>query len=207
MDLVIFVIDRKTISSSEPGSVVISPSEDQWNNFGFRIRIDVFFTDPELPEGGLPLPAYFGFIGESGKETDVRVLKELLEAAPDGRLGSSQLPKFFTMLPDMRAYREIVSRLGPERAMKALVAMNDVVAADEGSPGSISLSDVKETRVFKHAFLRSSEAFFAWTNAGPRVMRRSIFSAQAPMKAPNSPIGSSRNIVIMATRKADRLCW
>lgn len=167
MDSVIFVVERETNSSLEPGSVVISPNEDKWNDFGFQIRVDVFFADANLSEHGLLLPGYFGFFGGSGNETDVRLLKKLLQAAPDGRLGSSQLPKFFMMLPDMRSYREIVSRLGPERAVRALVAMNDVVAADEGFPSSISLSDVKETREFKLAFLRSSEAFFAWTNAGP----------------------------------------
>ena len=40
-----------------------------------------------------------------------------------------------------------------------------------------------------------------------RLTRRSSFSAQAPINAPNSPIGSSRSMVVMATRKADPLCW
>ena len=35
------------------------------------------------------------------------------------------------------------------------------------------------------------------------VLRRSIRSAQAPRKAPNRPMGSSRSIVIMETRKAE----
>ena len=39
------------------------------------------------------------------------------------------------------------------------------------------------------------------------VVRRSIRSAIAPRKAPNSPIGSSRSIVIMATMKAEPVCW
>jgi energy-coupling factor transporter ATP-binding protein EcfA2 len=167
MNSVIFALNLETISVPESGTIVISPGEDQWNDFGFRIRIDICFTDAELPGRRLLLSGYLGFIGEPDKEPDVRLLRRLLEAAPDGRLGSSQFPKFFTMLPDMRAYREIVSHLGPERATKALLAINDVVAADEGSPASISLSAVKEARVFKHAFLRSSEAYFAWTNAGP----------------------------------------
>ena len=39
------------------------------------------------------------------------------------------------------------------------------------------------------------------------VVRRSIRSAIAPRNAPNSPIGSSRSIVIMATMKAEPVCW
>ena len=39
------------------------------------------------------------------------------------------------------------------------------------------------------------------------VVRRSMRSAIAPMKAPNRPIGSSRSMVIMATMKAEPVCW
>jgi hypothetical protein len=38
------------------------------------------------------------------------------------------------------------------------------------------------------------------------VVRRSIRSAMAPRNAPNSPIGSSRSIVIMATMNGDPVC-
>ena len=40
-----------------------------------------------------------------------------------------------------------------------------------------------------------------------RVVRRSIRSSAAPNQAPNRPIGSSRSIVIIATRNADPVCW
>ena len=39
------------------------------------------------------------------------------------------------------------------------------------------------------------------------VVRRSVRSAIAPRKAPNSPIGSSRSIVIIATMNADSVSW
>ena len=39
------------------------------------------------------------------------------------------------------------------------------------------------------------------------VSRRSNRSAKAPRKAPNRPIGSRRSMVIMATMKAEPVCW
>lgn len=167
MESVIFVLDPDANFALEPGTIVISPSKDQWNDFGFRIRIDIVVSHLNRPDDRLRLPGFFGFIGGTDDNGDVRLLTNLLEKAPENRLAASQLPKFFTMLPDMRAYREIVSSLGSEEAAETLAAVNDLVAADEGLAGSTSLRDAKETQVFKHAFLRSSEAFFAWMNAGP----------------------------------------
>jgi energy-coupling factor transporter ATP-binding protein EcfA2 len=90
-----------------------------------------------------------------------------LERAPGGRLPADQVPKFFTMLPDMLAYRKIVSFFGVGVAREMLVTMNDVVAADAGLPGTSSLREAKKLPVFQQAFLRQSESFFAWANAGP----------------------------------------
>ncbi len=39
------------------------------------------------------------------------------------------------------------------------------------------------------------------------VVRRSMRSSAAPNQAPNRPIGNSRSMVIIATRKAEPVCW
>jgi energy-coupling factor transporter ATP-binding protein EcfA2 len=167
MTSILFVLDSEVISALEPGTIAISPSKDSWNDFGFRIRVDIAFCIRPGTGGQLLVSGFFGFVQSADREYDVRLLEKLLKGAPDNRLLVSDIPKFFTMLPDMRTYREVVSFLGPKEAADALVAINDVVAADEGLVGSTSLRAAKETAVFKQAFLRSSEAFFAWANAGP----------------------------------------
>lgn len=167
MITVIFALDHTTVPLSERETVIISPSKDDWNDFGFRIRVDIYIPNPDRVEERELLSGYFGFVGESEKGTDLRVLNDLLTNAAGNRLRSDNIPKFFTMLRDMREYREIVTLLGPELATNVLISINDMVAAEEGLPGSVSLNNAKNTRVFRHAFLRSSEAFYAWTNAGP----------------------------------------
>jgi len=167
MESVIFVLDPKTIFAPEPGAIVISPSIDSWNNFGFRIGVDILFYHNNGPNSRLRLAGFFGFSAGEDENSDVRLLTKLLTHAPNNRLSARQVPNSFTMLPDMSAYREIVSFLGPKEAAKALVQINDVVACDEGLPGSTSLRSAKESAVFKKAFLRSSESFFAWAHAGP----------------------------------------
>ena len=166
MDKVIFALDQEASSNVEPDTIVISPSRQSWNDFGFRIRVDITFVTQYSYDRVLNMPGFFGFIGESKNKTDVRLLEQLLDAAPGKRLEAKNLPAFFTMLPHMRAYRDIVGYLGPEAATKALISMNEVVATDEGMSSPGWFREAKESTVFKQAFLRSSEAFFAWANAG-----------------------------------------
>ncbi|RYD26997.1 MAG: AAA family ATPase, partial [Lysobacteraceae bacterium] len=127
---------------------------------------DIAFVTQFAPDRVLNLPGFFGFIGDSKSKSDVRLLEQLLDAAPENRLEAKELPAFFTMLPHMGAYRDIVAYLGPETGAKALIAMNEVVATDEGMTSPSWFRDAKESQVFKKGFLRSSEAFFAWANAG-----------------------------------------
>ncbi|WP_342152257.1 AAA family ATPase [Methylorubrum sp. SB2] len=165
MDQVIFAIDPRTVPLPDVTTVIISPGGEKWNDFGSQIQVNISVEDPNHPTRKFTLRGYFAFIG-SEREGDVRLLRRLLSSAPNGRLPSNQIPKFFTMLPDMSAYRQIVTILEPDLATRLLAKMNDVVAADEGFMGTVSLQDVRSTRAFNHAFLRSSEAYFAWTNAG-----------------------------------------
>jgi energy-coupling factor transporter ATP-binding protein EcfA2 len=166
MDSVIFALDANSVSRREPQAIVISPSQDQWNDFGYRIRVDIFLPDQSAPDRRLELPGFLGFLGKGREASDVRMLIDRLNESTDGWLIPDQLPTFFTMLPEIGAYREIVSRFGPKDATQLLVGMHDVVAAEETYPSPIWFRGVREAGVFKQAFMRSSEAFFAWTNAG-----------------------------------------
>lgn len=166
MDSVFFARDSSAVTES-PASVVISPSDDQWNDFGFRTRAHIHFADPAQPTRKLTLPCLLGFSSEKGKKSsDVRLLVETLENTSDGWLDARELSGFMTMLPEIGAYREIVSYFGPQAATKLLLSAHDMVAEEERIARSPWFREARDTAVFKQAFLRSSEAFFAWSNAG-----------------------------------------
>lgn len=167
MNSVIFALDPSTVPPSKSTTIIISPDELDWNDFTFRTRTAIRLIHSDEQDGvPISLVGFFAFVGHE-KEADVRMLRKLLENAPEGQLPADKLPKFFTMLPDLSSYRKIVSFFGPMVARQMLVAINDVVASDEGSPGSSSLREAKRLPVFQLAFLRTAESFFAWTNAGP----------------------------------------
>jgi hypothetical protein len=85
------------------------------------------------------------------------------EAAGD-TISADDMPDYFTILPDMQAYRRIISALGPHEPSRALRALKDMVEAGAGATLGW-LREAKGSKVFSRGFLRQSETYFAWKNA------------------------------------------
>ncbi|MBA4013253.1 MAG: AAA family ATPase [Phenylobacterium sp.] len=156
-----------------PGDIVISPSRDRWNDFGFRIHVDiVVHARQSIGISSVHLDGYLGFIypdsdaNDSIPDADTRLIARVLDAFPDPSAPADQFPQFFTMLPDMAAYRTLVGELGPEEAAAVLVAMHDMVEAEYATI-SRPWSEAEHLQTFQRGFLRSNEAYFALKNAGP----------------------------------------
>jgi ABC-type cobalamin/Fe3+-siderophores transport system ATPase subunit len=164
---VVFADSRRTIDQPQHGTIIVSPSKDSWNDFGFQVRVDLLIQPPHSHELGfdpLLLPGFFGFMENKRRALDVRALREKI--AESGPFEAEQLPSYFTMLPDMATYRKIGSTLGWDEARRALRALHDIVEAEE-SPGIPHwLRSATESQLFRKAFLRTTESFFAWKNAG-----------------------------------------
>ncbi|MGN6690085.1 MAG: AAA family ATPase [Sphingopyxis sp.] len=169
---VLFVRDIDKHSQRDPGLILVAPSKNSWNNFGFRILVDFLIYPREY--GDREMEAYthgfLGFAAPSLRHGDARELHQAFEDSGEGALPADKLPLFFTMLPNVNAYRELVARLGPREAMAALYALHDMVAADERPMSADFLRASKESEVFQRAFLRTSESYFAWKNAAPILL-------------------------------------
>lgn len=151
-----------------PGKIVIAPNLDSWNDFGLRTRVHVAVRPHEATNADIPIKveAFLGFLDGRHKSSDARQLLELVTT----RRGEVQLAsgayQFFTMLPEIAAYRELVSKLGSERASLVLQALRDVVEAGSGPRVEPWLQTATNSEVFRRSFLRTTEAYFAWKNAG-----------------------------------------
>lgn len=150
------------------GTILVAPNSDSWNDFGFRIRVDVQIHPRDgHPRAGGPiaLGAFLAFMGPGERDEETRTLRQLLVEFTTPRLPAGDAPKFFSMLPEIAMYREIVTALGPDEARVVLVALRDVVEAGDAPAGKTWVKAVTATMVFRQAFLRTAEAFFAWKNA------------------------------------------
>lgn len=150
-----------------PDSVLLVPSADQWNDFGYKTKMDirVRLTDPESVHA---TTGFLGFLDSPGSETNgARAVEKLLQDAHGLTVPASNIHHFFTMLPRMDAYRKIVEDLGLDGAVTVLKSMKDLVALTEFKSAGVNWTTAAtSTDVFLKSFVRSTDSFFAYKNAG-----------------------------------------
>ncbi|MBK5533636.1 hypothetical protein JFT91_13695 [Pseudomonas sp. TH08] len=145
--------------------IYISPSSDRWNDFGFRTKIDIHVHLKE--HGDLVVGGYIGFLTNSSKDLNgVDRLNDLLGGANIYVLPATVGHGFFTMLPDMDSYRKLSREFGVDSAVRILKSMNDLVALGEFKTPGNWLGLALESDVFLKSFVRNTESFYAFNNAG-----------------------------------------
>lgn len=165
---VVFAVDASHVATRRPGLIIVSLARDKWNDFGFRIQVDITIhphgkkvaDDPPLFAG------YLGFDAPDAEHSDVRLIAQTLQGSVDRFVVPDKIPPFFTMLPDMSGYRRMVGELGPDDAKLALRALNDLVEAELGVGNRPWLRNAKASLIFQRAFMRNTEAYYALKNAG-----------------------------------------
>jgi hypothetical protein len=155
------------LESLPDNTLLISPSNDRWNDFGFRTRVEIA-VKKERSDIAYAMSASIGFLDPlSDTQNGTDLLEALLERGGNTALEPPQPLKFFTMLPDLEAYRKIVGALGVEGSREVLSAARDIVTLDHLNSSRAFVLAVTETPIFKMSFVRTAEAYFAFKNAGP----------------------------------------
>lgn len=161
-----------TAESIDPLSdqIIISAVSDGWNDFGFKIRGRYSaslgggknYIEGHIFIGFLP-KEYLKKSKHAKHSNSMFSLNGILEEAGRSTLKSEDAPLFFTMLPDMSAYRQLVKSLGTDEAERFLYAVKDLVLYKQIQESWVELALSSE--VFSHGFMRDSEPFFAFNNA------------------------------------------
>jgi predicted ATPase len=160
----VFFSKRKIAQGQLPeAGVVITPDSDEWNDFALRTRFEyrVLENGETLIEGSLHL----GFL-DTGESPADRV-RQLLRDSAEPLRRAKDFPSFFTLLPSMQGYRDLVQKTGAKRARQFLRVMNDMVVVQRKKARPSWFAKAQATRAFQRSFMRSSEAFFAFHNAAP----------------------------------------
>ena len=151
--------------SIENNTILIVPSGDRFDDFRFKTRVTVFVRR-DADHLRTEFSAMIGFLQSSDDEANGADL--IKKVASDKEFGSEdEFPKFFTLLPDLDAYRSLVSDAQVAGAREILMKICDLVALGEFSTQSQTLRDAPNTAVFQFSLTRTAEAFFAYKNAGP----------------------------------------
>jgi hypothetical protein len=161
-----------TLEETEPelGQVIITPQKNSWNDFGYQVRCSFVAKISKEFEaiGGDIFVGFLPRVATSKLEIEEFynqrwTLTKLIEASKKSTVAPENLPPFFTILPDLKSYRYIVSRLKPKGANEFLTVVRDLVAHKETENNWVEKA--LATDVFKLGFMRNSEPFFAFNNA------------------------------------------
>lgn len=148
-------------------SVLIVPIEDTWNDFGYRSKVEVRIRLTE-DEGYHFAVIFIGFITSSSTEPNGATrLEQLLKGVNSLTLPATDTHRFFTMLPNMDAYRSLVQKFGVERSSEVLKSLRDLVALNEYKTSVNWLDYATNSEIFLKSFIRNSESYFAYKNAAP----------------------------------------
>jgi hypothetical protein len=148
---------------ARPWTITVSTSRDDWNDFGLHTLADVAIRADQQAQQ--IMRAHLGFLADDRAGTSN--LLTLLRASGASAIPATAEHQFFTMLPNIDAYRKVVEAFGVVIARAALQALNDLVALKEFRSSSKTLRAAEGTEVFAYSFMRSTDAYFAYKNAGP----------------------------------------
>jgi len=142
-------------------TIVFSPTSDEWNDFARRTQFKYSVSRPGNKVSRFSGEVHLAFLESA--DTPVTDIRDLLKGSSD--LASRDLPGFYTMHSNLVAYRNLVLKLGFKETMEFLLAINDLVAVKQNKLPKWFAS-ATTSKDFTLSFMRSSETFFAFHNAG-----------------------------------------
>ena len=114
----------------------------------------------------LATKGFIGFTQKTGAHNVGAIFRQLLQTPDDRTVRIPDKFEFFTMLPEMEAYRKLIQDLGTVDAIAALTTVNDLVTLNEFNSNPEIIDLANKTEVFAISFMRNAESFFAYKNAG-----------------------------------------
>jgi predicted ATPase len=116
---------------------------------------------------------FIGFLPFTGKELGSeeeyeRINRSLFQylknSNSEGFIQAKEMPPFFTLQPTYQDYRTLVESMGLRGSKAVLKSINDLVQFKNEEPKWFT--QAIESKVFQLGFMRNSEPFFAFHNAG-----------------------------------------
>ncbi len=159
---VVFSLSVPCIEDLKGEQVLVIPHEGTWNDFGYQIHYQyIYVIDKKRVLDGVIM------LGLLELSSGIRaVVAGAIQESKHDFVRAEDLPQFFSMHRSMQEYRNVVERLGLSKAQSLLTALNDLVALRHYLRTPKWVDVAIENEVFNLAFMRNSESFYAFHNAG-----------------------------------------
>lgn len=160
LERVYFGLGPNAVRGVPKGCILVHPSADGWNDFGYKTLCDyVISGQPETLGGTLRLAFIDG-------HDDVR--EDIAKHATDDHAAPAQMfPPYFSLQTGMEKYRNIVQERGPIKAKEFLSNLHDLVVLSQTEYRPEWLDAALRSSHFHKSFLRASDSFFAYHHAAP----------------------------------------
>lgn len=142
----------------------IYSDKNNFNDFGFDSKVFIDIVDKEINKN-ISLPGFIGFI-EDYKDLNGKYALDAISKNIEKLSLLNEKPYFFfTMLRELKDYRELVENYGVEEANKILFAINDITLTVRDSESQRYKNVALGTDIFNKSFIRNSESYFAYKNS------------------------------------------
>ncbi|WKM74697.1 AAA family ATPase [Klebsiella oxytoca] len=142
----------------------IYPDKNNFNDFGLDSKVFIDIVDNEINKN-ISLPGFIGFI-EDYKDLNGKYALDAISKNIEKLSLLNEKPYFFfTMLRELKDYRELVENYGVEEANKILFAINDITLTVRDSESQRYKNVALGTDIFNKSFIRNSESYFAYKNS------------------------------------------
>lgn len=146
----------------------IYPDKNNFNDFGLDSKVFIDIVDKETNKN-ISLPGFIGFI-EDYKDLNGKYALDAISKNIEKLSLLNEKPYFFfTMLRELKDYRELVENYGVEEANKILFAINDITLTVRDSESQRYKNVALGTDIFNKSFIRNSESYFAYKNSSSVV--------------------------------------
>lgn len=142
----------------------IYPDKNNFNDFGLDSKVFIDIVDKEINKN-ISLPGFIGFI-EDYKDLNGKYALDAISKNIEKLSLLNEKPYFFfTMLRELKDYRELVENYGVEEANKILFAINDITLTVRDSESQRYKNVALGTDIFNKSFIRNSESYFSYKNS------------------------------------------
>ncbi|HDU2899991.1 AAA family ATPase [Klebsiella aerogenes] len=142
----------------------IYPDKNNFNDFGLDSKVFIDIVDKEINKN-ISLPGFIGFIEDYKDLNGKYALDAISKNIEQLSLLNEKPYFFFTMLRELKDYRELVENYGVEEANKILFAINDITLTVRDSESQRYKNVALGTDIFNKSFIRNAESYFAYKNS------------------------------------------
>lgn len=161
---VYFSLGKDTPPAQVEKCILISPWDKKWNDFGFKTEcaIRIFYGEREALELTGKV-AFLGMQSSAYKYVDARFKSK--GVTENGYLEARDLDTLYTLFTSIEIYRKLIREIGVDEATLVLESINDMSFANASRSKAKWFAEAQRERAFTESLIRSSEAFFAFSNA------------------------------------------